>query len=217
MLDHLLAILLLGVVPIRALWRSRTNQPSSKPKTTRYLTTISMVAGLLILLTVDWLAMGRAAMALGLGTPRTTPALIGLGVAAALLAVLGLVSRRGSASARADVVQARRELLPETPSEVRLFLLFAAAVGFGWEVLYRGFLLLYLQPHIGLTGAVVTAALAYGLAHGFKGWGQFAGSIVAAFAFTIGYAMTGNLWWLILLHTALPLLGLFTGRLRVSR
>ena len=86
MLDHLLAILLLVVVPARALWRSQTNHPSSEPKTTRYLTTIGTVGGLLSLLAIDWIAAGRAATALGLGVPTTTPALIGLCIAAALLA-----------------------------------------------------------------------------------------------------------------------------------
>lgn len=41
-----------------------------------------------------------------------------------------------------------------------------------------------------LPGGVVAAALTYGAAHGFKSRGQFAGSIVAAIAFTIGYAAT---------------------------
>ncbi len=173
-----------------------------------------MVGGLLFILMADWAAAGRAATALGLGAPTATPALIGLGVAAALLAVVGLGMRRKSTSTRADVEQARRELLPETSREVRLFLLLTAAVGFGWEVLYRGFLLFYLQPRIGLAGAVVAAALAYGAAHGFKSRGQFAGSIAAALAFTIGYAATWNLWWLILLHTGLPLLSLSAARSR---
>lgn len=213
MLDHLLAVLLLLAVPVRGLWRSRVIQTSPEPKINRYVATIGMVGVLLSLLIVDWVISGRLATSLGLGAPTSTRALAGLGITSVLI-VLALVVRPKSSSGRKGMEQARRELLPETSNEVRLFLLLAVAVGFGWEVLYRGFLLFYLQPHIGLAGAVIVAALAYGLAHGFKGWGQFAGSIVAALAFTIGYAETGNLWWLILLHTALPLLGLFASRSR---
>lgn len=210
MLDHLLAFLLLAVVPARALWRSRPNAVASEPKTIRYLTTIGIVAGLLSILTADWLVAGRAVKALGLDPPTTTPALVGLCLAAMLLFVLRLVISRKSAATRADVEKVRRELMPETPVERRLFLLLSLAVGFGWETLYRGFLLYYLQPHVGLWAAVAVAALAYGTAHGFKSPGQFAGSIAAALAFTIGYAATWNLWWLVLLHTGLPLLSLST-------
>jgi hypothetical protein len=54
----------------------------------------------------------------------------------------------------------------------------------------------------------VVAATAYGGAHGFRDIRQFGGSVVSALAFTMGYALTHSLWWLILIHTALPLLAI---------
>ncbi len=166
-----------------------------------------MVAGMLILLATSWLVEGRSAHALGLAAPTSTPSLIGLGLAVLLLAVLGLSKGNKSAPARPNVEAARREIFPETPGEAKLFLLLTLAVGGGWEILYRGFLLFYLQSMAGLWGAIIIAAFAYGAAHGFKTPKQFAGSIVSALAFTIGYAVTSNLWWLMLLHTGLMLLG----------
>lgn len=71
---------------------------------------------------------------------------------------------------------------------------------------------MYLHPITGLSGAVVIAALAYGAAHGFKTAKQFVASIVSALAFTVGYAMTSNLWWLMLLHIGLMLLGALASR-----
>lgn len=210
MLDDILAFLLLVVLPARALWRSRTNRRASRPKAGRYLVTIMMVGGLLGVLAADWLTTGRTAAALGLAAPTTMAAMVGLGLAVTLLVAMGMSMRRKPAPA--DVQQASSEMLPDTPGEVRLFLLFALAVGFGWEVLYRGFLLAYLQPHVGLVAAVIVAALAYGAAHGFKNVRQFGGSIAVALAFTVGYALTANLWWLILLHMSLPLLTLFAMR-----
>ena len=64
----------------------------------------------------------------------------------------------------------------------------------------------------GLPLAVALAAIAYGAGHGYKNAKQFAGSIAAAFAFTIGYALTGSLWWLIVLHAAAPVSMLFAVR-----
>ena len=166
-----------------------------------------MVAGLLTLLATSWLMTGRSANALGLDAPMSTPSLIGLGFAVALFVALGLSKGNKSGSSSPDVESARRDMFPETSGEVRLFLLLSLAVGCGWEILYRGFLLLYLQPRTGLWGAIIIAAFAYGAAHGFKTPKQFAGSIVSALAFTIGYAVTSNLWWLMLLHTGLMLFG----------
>ncbi len=146
---------------------------------------------------------GRPAVALGLGVPATTPAKAGMVIAILLLVGFAIAVRLQPMSP--EVEAKAKLLLPQTRSEFALFLLFAIAVGFGWEVLYRGFLLDYLVPHIGMVAAVVVAASAYGLGHGLKSFKMFLGSLGSAFAFTIGYALTGNLWWLILLHTGLPL------------
>lgn len=212
MLDHLLAILLLLVFPARALWRSRCGRIASETKIARYTTTVGMVAGMLALLTSIWLIKGRSSSELGLNAPTTAPSLVGLGVSVVILAALTLSKPKMSAPSGADVQAARREIMPETTGEIRLFLLLCLAVGCGWEILYRGFLLMYLHPITGLSGAVIISALAYGAAHGFKTVKQFVASIVSALAFTIGYAMTSNLWWLMLLHTGLMVLGALASR-----
>ncbi len=209
MLDHILAALLLLVVPIRALWHSRPGRISTRTKIVRYWITISLAAGLLAVLTIEWLTSGRAAGALGLAAPTSAPALIGLGITTALLATLGWSIGRKSAPSppRPHVQDAQRQIFPETRGEAKLFLLVSLCIGCGWEILYRGFLLLYLQPFVGPWGAIAAAALAYGAAHGFQTPLQFAGSIVSALAFTVAYALTANLWWLMVLHTGMMQLG----------
>ena len=63
-----------------------------------------------------------------------------------------------------------------------------------------------------VAGAVAASSAAYGAAHGFKSWGRLGASVAAALAFTIGYAVTRNLWWLMLVHAGLALLGLVAAR-----
>src|SRR5690625_359177 len=103
----------------------------------------------------------------------------------------------------------KNNLLPRTRRELTLFLGFTLLAGCGWELLYRGFLIWFLVPSIGTVGAVCIAAIAYGAAHGYKSRTQFLGSIVSAFAFTIAFVLTGSLWWLMLIHTALGFIGGF--------
>jgi len=207
LLDMILAFLLLIVLPARALWRSQTRS-SDTPRSRKYTVTILMVAGLLTILCIDWWIAGRSADALGLGLPTTTPALVGLGVSAGLLALFRFLIWYKREAPAPEAERAARQLLPQTASEIRMFVAFSLAVGLGWEVLYRGFLLFYLPLHVGLVAAVIISAIAYGVGHGFKNLGQFAGSIVAALAFAIGYALTASLWWLAILHVGLPLLTL---------
>lgn len=73
-----------------------------------------------------------------------------------------------------------------------------------------------LSPWIGTVGAVIVAAIGYGLGHGSKRAGSVGGAVVSSFIFTIAYALTGSLWWLMLLHAGLPII-LMLAAGRVSR
>ncbi|WP_169801038.1 CPBP family intramembrane metalloprotease, partial [Novosphingobium naphthalenivorans] len=69
-----------------------------------------------------------------------------------------------------------------------------------------------LTPLAGLPLAIFCSGLAYGLAHGWKNFRESFPSIVSAFLFAIGYALTSSLWWLIFIHVALPFIGYLTAR-----
>jgi membrane protease YdiL (CAAX protease family) len=97
-------------------------------------------------------------------------------------------------------------LLPQTGAEFCPFLVMSVVLGAGWELLYRGYLLWWLEPRVGMAGAILVAAAAYGVGHGFTNIRQFAGSLLAALVFTVAYAATQSLWWLMLIHVGLPLL-----------
>ncbi|MGN6268586.1 MAG: CPBP family intramembrane glutamic endopeptidase [Sphingomonas sp.] len=220
MLDILLLICLLLIVPGWQVWRSRTEAgrpPESR--STRYRRAILGALALAALLAADWVVARRPVAALGLDWPIARAGLIGLAIAITLLIAVAATSpgdrRPVDPERAAKAKQAAAMLLPETPGELRLFLLFLALVGVIWELLYRGYLLWALTPTLGTIGAVIIAALAYGLAHGFKSASQFAASLASALAFTIGYALTHSLWWLIALHIGLPLLGLSLARRRL--
>lgn len=205
----ILGLVLVVALPWRALGNSRSDKPVRSP-TRRYLETIAEIAVLLagLWLTSYLLRIGPAA--LGLAWPPPPAGQVGLVVAAVLTigflgAVLFAKSKSGSAREQELIAE-----LPESRDETLAYLAVTPFAGFGWEILYRGFLLWWLTPLVGIVGAVVIASLAYGLAHGWKNrtQGRRFGSILSAFLFTIGYAITGSLWWLIALHTALPLIGL---------
>jgi len=211
--DYVLAAALLLFLPGEALFHSLSPKPSApRPLATRMVRTIRMIGVLLIVLAILWWWEGRALALLGFVLHLSTGGLIGLAIAAALLALLALpalFARTGNALPNRP---GRTDVLPKTPEETRIYLVFAFAAGVGWEVLYRGFLLWALTPLVGLWGAVIIAAIAYGLAHASRKLGAIAGAVISSFLFTIGYALTGSLWWLIVIHVSLPLMGLLAAR-----
>ena len=216
-LDIVLMICLILILPAWQLWKSiRKSSPAITARSTRYRQAMLRIALLLSLLAVDWWCSARPMSLLGFDMPLSTRGQIGLGIAAVLIIgvlVGDLISSRRQNNDKRAAHHARFEkndFLPRTSAEFRGFSVLAIMLGAGWEILYRGFLLVSLTPLIGTVGAVCIAAVAYGLAHGFQSRGQFFGSIISAFLFTIAYALTLSLWWLMLVHTFMALLGGWT-------
>ncbi len=211
LLDCTLAALLVGALPfiqLRAsLWRR-----SNRTLVQRYERTMLFMGAPLILLAADWLLAGRAGADLGLAIPLPFRGEMGLVVA--LVVLIAVVAWPRPKGAKADALRKQMKqsgMMIATPAELGLFLPLALLVGCGTELLFRGFLLWALAPFTGTAGAVVIAAFAYGLGQGFASRKQLAGNVISAFIFTIAYAATESLWWLMLIHTGMMLHGGWTG------
>jgi len=211
-LELAFALYLVVILPGQKLWQSL--QPAKGPERPRLPayrnSTIRIVILLAILAALMWWS-GRPAAALGLALPLSAAGAWGVAVAFTLFAVMsggGWLWERKLQGEKLAEYQTKLEKasasMPQTKQELKAFLLLFIFIGCGWELLYRGFLMMVLTPVTGTASAVALAAVAYGAAHGYQSRGQFIGSIVAALLFTIGYVATGSLWWLMLLHTLLP-------------
>lgn len=218
--DLLFTLYLLVVFPCQRLWQSRhpaTRTP--RPPLQSYWRQARFVLVLLAALVLVMLLGHHTAHELGLGFPDSFPALCGMLTACGVLLALHLVGKRMERNMtpahRARQEAQLRDLpfaVPRTSFETAAYLATMVFMTGMWEVLFRGYLLLVLTPLTGLPLAVALAAVAYGAAHGYKNPQQFLGSIAASFAFTIGYALTGSLWWLIVLHAAAPVSMLYAVR-----
>ena len=209
MLDILLTAILVVALPAYMLWRSiRSRGRQPEPRMSKYVRSMAIAAPLTVIVIAEWSYRGRSFAGLGLGAPVSATALLGLCLAACILVIMavGMTNRlRNSKSNGED--DPSREIMPETREEYVVFVLFSLVVGCSWEVLYRGYLLWMLTPHVGLIAAVVVAAGAYGIGHGFRTAKMFAASMISALIFTTAFALTQSLWWLMLVHCGLPLIG----------
>lgn len=214
MLNYLLAAYLLLAAPALNMWRS-LRPKSNKGSRTPFLRYWSMSWQVMVMLAIFWLGSwqaGYSAREVGFDIPLSSAGAWGLGFAVLLLGGLALagnvIERRYTPERRAEN---ERKLLdadfpwPRTGGEALAFALSMSFMTAGWEILYRGFILLLLTPSTGLPIAIAISALAYGVAHGYKSPKQLTASIISAFVFTIAYAWTHSLWWLIVIHAGLPL------------
>ena len=214
MLNHLLAAYLLIIFPAWNLWRSLRHK-RGKPPRSLLRQYCSMSAHSLALLSVLWAGSSQAGYTLdhlGFDIPLSIAGAWGLGCAVLLMcslwAIGSVIERRKTPQARAEderKMLATSSIWPRNLAEAFAFAMSMLTVTGGWEALYRGFLLLLLTPVIGLPLAIAACALAYGIGHGYANPKQLIGSIISAFFFTIAYAWTQSLWWLILIHVFIPL------------
>lgn len=216
MIDLALAFYLVFILPGKTLWHStRKDDQPTRPLIRRYLSSIRDIGlTLLVLLFICWWN-GYSAADIGIALPTAGAPLWCLVTATvamgALLISSCLTTHKISEEKRAAMLENGRESgMPTNAAEMRMFLILVLFIGAGWELLYRGFLLLALTPYIGAWGAVAASGLAYGAAHGYKNPRQITLSIISALLFATGYALSGSLWWLMVIHIALPLAGATT-------
>ncbi|MDE2874700.1 MAG: CPBP family intramembrane metalloprotease [Gemmatimonadota bacterium] len=102
------------------------------------------------------------------------------------------------------VVQA---IMPATGREKGVFALLALAAGVFEEVVFRGFLPVFLMPWTGsyLAGAL-PVALVFGFLHAYQGRHGIARTAVMGGILAVGVAWTGSLWPSIFAHAALDLI-----------
>lgn len=212
MLDFLLVFYLVLLMPAQQVWRSLRKESALKSRLWNYARNCGIIGTLLLTLGLSNVVEGRTAAALGLGWPPAAWEWWAIAGVAVLLGALHLIGNRIEATANPDKRAAQEakllanEILPRSSKELMAFVIMSVFIGFGWEVLYRGFLLLVLTPYVGNTGAIASAALAYAFSHGFATWKQLIGSIAAALVFTLAYYLSHSLWWLIVFHTGVGIL-----------
>lgn len=159
-----------------------------------------------------WLAeRGPEALALGWGSgPGLWRAWGLVALAVFFLATQDLMLRR-SAEAR-QKFRAQLEgvdaLIPRNGRELGGFAAASVTAGVCEELLYRGFLFWWFQGlGLGTVGAAILSTLAFGLAHGYQGWGGVLKTSLVGGAMMGLVLLAGSLWPAVVLHALVDLFG----------
>jgi membrane protease YdiL (CAAX protease family) len=213
--DHLLAVLIVAGLPLRA-WtgmRALRAAPAAELPALRrrmWWRAIAMQWGLTAIVLAVWLRHYRSLITLGLGLEPTA----GLaGVLVGLTTIVSLVVRQRGAIARDETLRARarerlapvERLMPHAAGEYPLFAVLACTAGLCEEFLFRGWLLWYTAHFVPFLVACLLQALVFGVAHFYQGArGVLLTGLAGAF-FTGVLLVSGSLWPAMLIHALMDL------------
>jgi len=96
-------------------------------------------------------------------------------------------------------------MMPHNGNELMRFNLLSVTAGIVEEILWRGFLIWYLNQAMDLWAAALLSALCFGLAHSYQGLAQLPKISLVGAALAGLYVLSGSLWLPILLHSAIDI------------
>ena len=215
-LDHVLAVLLAVLFPVRAALfgyrRLTAADPGEVPRVRMWLYRqgIAIQWALTAAAVGLWAWQGRAWSDLGI-VPRLTWGLAGVGVGFAIM-VAYILSQRAKAleddealAGLRDQIRNLERMMPRSDQEMRWFTWLAVTAGVCEELLYRGYLIWYLGHWLALLPAVAVAAVIFGFGHAYQGpRGILVTSLVGLFMGGV-YLLTGSLIACMVIHALMDL------------
>lgn len=159
-----------------------------------------------------WSLRDRPWADIGLVLDIDARTIIGIAVAAAATATfviplrnLSLAKVTGTTKLNAQVGDLA-VFLPKSKREEHWFYGVSANAGFNEELIFRGYLIWYLQHFVPLSWAAVIAVLAFGLAHAYQGIKQLPGILLVSTIAVGLYVYTGSLLVPVIFHAVLDAL-----------
>ena len=211
--DHLVVLAFAIVLPVYA----RYNYPRFKravesglpeARARQYRKTTVRQWALALAAIAVWFHAGRSAEELGLGVPSGPRFWIGFVAALALAFTwrrlfLAAVNDEKGRERLMSQLNAVRPLLPSSVAELRYFTVLSITAGICEELLFRGYLIWYLNIFVGFPAACILSGVLFGLGHLYQGRRQAVKIIFLGFIFVLFYVGTGTLWIPMALHALL--------------
>ena len=181
------------------------NEPGIRIR--EYQTGIAWIWILSIITFINWKYNQRAIEILGLDSSTSWPVLLSI-----IFVVIGLIyilyiyhSIKNDAKQRSSlhtkvVISEASVYLPRTKEDFIWFILLSISAGICEEILFRGFLIWYINEFSSIVLAVILSSTLFGLAHSYQGLKGVLQSGATGLVLAVIYIYTGSLWIPIALH-----------------
>jgi len=226
--DHIFALVLAVLFPVRAAlfgYRRLTRaMPEDVPRVRLWLYKQGMAIqwALALVCIVLWTSQHRSWAMLGL-VPRLNWALGGVTLGLAIVIVFILRERKKALADDEAMARLREQMrrlermLPRTEEDLRWFERLSITAGICEELLYRGYLIWYVNSWLGLVPAAVIASVIFGLGHAYQGpRGIVLTTMVGLFMSGV-YALTGSLYPSMVIHALMDIYSGHTSREAFAR
>jgi len=215
-LDHVLAATLAVLFPIRAVFFGYRRLTLAdlldvpRVRMSLYRQGIAIQWGLAAFALTLWLWQRRPLADLGL-QPRFTWGLLGVAAGFAIVAAYVLVQRRNALADDQALGRLREQMqnlermLPHSRVELTWFARLAVTAGICEELLYRGYLIWYLEHWTGLVPAALVASVVFGFGHAYQGPRGVVVTTLVGLVMSAAYLITGSLVAGMVIHALMDL------------
>jgi membrane protease YdiL (CAAX protease family) len=218
--EHLLALVAGVLLPLSGALQHRKREIEAsaeletRDKLVMYWANAGILALFALLVLLAWRHAGRTIDELGLtAAPQNLGA--GLALAFAFLGLYAFDARRAVSAENLAETRARWQrntpFMPASRRELAHSLVMVASAALFEEIVYRGFLIRYVQHFTGTETAVAIPALVFAAGHYYQGWTAMLKIVLLAGIFGAILVVTGSLWIPIALHFVVDLVGALLG------
>ena len=216
-LDHLLFLVLAvahpvaGYLSFQRLLR-RVEAGEHVARSTIYDSTIIGQWFLFGLTVAVWAGAGRDWAWLGLDGPLDGRFFAGVILALIAIGLLVLQVKQIAGATTDELEHTRSQLgklefiIPRNRGELHHFYRLSLTAGIVEEVLWRGFMIWYLNQFMPLWGAAILSTIGFAAAHAYQGAANVPRIILVGAVFAGLYLLTGSVWVPIALHAAVDVL-----------
>jgi membrane protease YdiL (CAAX protease family) len=217
LLDHLLLLILAFAHPIagyisfrRLLKRIRAGEVIDRVRL--YDATIISHWTLFGITMALWAGAGRDWQSLGLGLTIDGNFLAGLLLTLIGIAFLALQLREVSGATTTELDRVREQLgnlefiIPRNGRELGRFYGLSLTAGIVEELLWRGYMIWYLEHFMPLWAAAVLSTIGFAAAHAYQGIANLPRITIVGAFFAGLYLLTGSIWLPVILHAAVDIL-----------
>ncbi len=159
-----------------------------------------------------WLLLGRNFAMIGIAPTLRSWDLGGFGVVAlgVLVLIVQVLRVKSLSDKRLDKALKsvdRMKVAPATGRELAVFMAVAVTAGVWEELVYRGFLIWFLAPVVGIAGALILSSFVFGMGHAYQGAPGVAVTAFIGLVLAVLYVVSGSLWWLMAVHALVNVYG----------